>query len=171
MKNRNEFRITYEKNARVLLPIMILLTFAIFLFGFREHITGLCLLGSVFFLEIDWICKYYTIDEAGVHQHWFFHTDHFAWEEFKDLFLIVHGAEGTSGYWSTLCMDRGVKHRMNSAVDRDLHPFRMVVIELIGAGGGLRARWCADRESLLAFLHTLGIDPPIKPYRGFLSNE
>ena len=170
---QNKWKVSFFKPAKYLVLTAALYLIALMAIESRgRDITVLVGLSVLLFFEIDRVFKYYTFDADGVRQHWFFHTDFFPWSSFQEIFLIERGREADPKYFHCrICMDRGVRRRMSSAVDQALHPFRMIVIELTVNGGPGPLYWWADREQLLSFLDDLGITPEVKPYGGFLSDD
>ena len=168
-----EIRIALPKELRVLYGVLLVCVLGFFgyhtLKGGRgtEGWMFLLVFAAVFFVGADYYFRVYTFRRDGVQVRWFFHTAFYPWEEFQDIFRFEY--RGNREAYGYLCLDRGIPHRLAPRLDRDLHWFRFILVELTDAQRPGAWKWCADREEVLRFLRDLGIEASEKPYRGLFT--
>lgn len=166
-----KFIVSCYAPVKILAAVIVLLFFFVGIAHFFENtVMWWCFTGALMLfamLYMDSLFRTYVIDSEGVHQRWFFHTDHFPWDSFQSIFLVEDGSNQRPN--CCLCLDRGISFRLNPYVDRDIHFFRFVMIELTEPGGYHGLKWCADKQSILSFLNQLDIFPQAQKYHGFLS--
>lgn len=116
----------------VIIPLCYLL-FMMFVFGVRLLdspltadniflIAVICIGGT--FIIADYAGRRYTLNQDGFHQHWFLHTDHYAWDSFTEVSI-----EPASENVRIICFNRNVSY-VSQIGNGLLHPFRFFSFSL-----------------------------------------
>lgn len=119
------------------------------------------ILGILIFFFIDWYWKTYMIDNNGIHQRWFFCTNHFKWDDFHTVSVVstgtFYGHKGTA-----LILDRKEREYKNTFQNyylrRIFHPFTFIMIELTDQNGKpVPEWWYASKEEMKSYLSSINI--------------
>ncbi len=103
--------------------------------GLGSVIPFILIVAAIFYAsELGFL--HYTLDEAGLHQHYLFHTVHSPWNSFTSI-TIEQGENYKKGI-QVVCFNRGIIDLGSQHVNVGLHPIRYHAICIEGESEDLR---------------------------------
>ena len=112
-----------------------------------EWIAVVCVCVILMLAVNDYASQYYLLNKEGLHQHFWFYTNHIAWNEFSEIYIQPDelGPKGTK----VVCFDKGIEQHISQRADVGRHPFRFHVIRLESPNPETRKKQLEENKSLV----------------------